>query len=98
MHESAAHHDELKSEHSHRTRALQALVCGALTGFSVGILLAPSRGADTRHRFTSAARAGYERTRRFFQWKRPSRRPNTATVASISDRTREAETRNQEAR
>jgi hypothetical protein len=80
MHEISAHHDELMLEHSHRTRALQALICGVLTGFSIGILIAPSRGADTRRRLTSAARAGYDRTRRFLRRKR---QPSIAAVAPL---------------
>jgi hypothetical protein len=86
MYEMPAYQDELTLEHSHRTRALRALVCGALTGFSVGIFIAPSRGADTRRLVTSAARAGYNRTRRFFGWKRRPATPRMATVAPfVSD-------------
>ena len=54
-----------------------AFICGALTGLSVGVLLAPARGAETRRRMTSAARRGYRQTLRRL-------RPHTQAAPSIA--------------
>jgi len=63
---------------------LTAFFCGALTGLSIGVLLAPARGADMRRRLGSAARRTYRTMRR--QSRRATER--TSSVASFVDRTR----------
>ena len=63
---------------------VSAFVCGALTGLSLGVLLAPARGRDTRRRIGSAARRTYRRMRRPVQHDKTS----TPSVAAFVDRTR----------
>jgi hypothetical protein len=45
-------------------RALEAFVCGFLTGASLGILFASSRGADMRQWLNSTVQNGYNRVSR----------------------------------
>jgi hypothetical protein len=63
---------------------LTAFVCGILAGLSLGLLLAPARGADTRQRIRSAARRRYRQVRR--QLRRHT--DSTPSVAAFVDRTR----------
>jgi hypothetical protein len=58
---------------------LAAFICGALTGLSIGVLLAPARGANTRRRMMSAARRGYRRTLRRMR----GDRQNTPAIATV---------------
>jgi hypothetical protein len=72
--------------HHARNRALEAFVCGFLTGASLGVLFAPSRGADTRRWLNSTVQNGYNRASRRLHRARPSR----PEVAAFVDRTRGA--------
>jgi hypothetical protein len=56
--------DALSEWTAHGSGWLTALICGTLTGLSLGLLLAPARGAETRRRMRSAAQRRYGQIRR----------------------------------
>jgi hypothetical protein len=71
--------------HSHTVRVL---ACGVMTGLSVGLLFAPTRGAVMRARLSSASRTGYRRTTRFVRRRRRDAQRTQARVMAFADQAR----------
>jgi hypothetical protein len=69
---------------SNGSLSLTAFLCGALTGLSIGVLLAPAPGAEVRRRIGSIGRRFDRRVRRHAG----RDKAQTPSVAAFVDRTR----------
>jgi gas vesicle protein len=76
---------EVATNREVHSRTLLAFCCGALLGATLGILVAPPRGRDTRHRIASTARTGRKRASRLLHRSRKSFDRQTARVRTLAD-------------
>lgn len=80
--------DDVTLESQPTSRWREAFVCGAVAGFSLGILFAPFRGADTRRRLAASTRSGYSRASGWYNSASRSASRNRARVTRLVNRTR----------
>ena len=75
---------EVATNREAHSRTLLAFCCGALSGATIGILMAP-RGRDTRHRIASTARTGRTPAYQLLHRSRNAFDRQTARVRTLAD-------------